>query len=834
MPLTEPTTTNRQAENRYSDRAMVPTRALQDQLFREMAARIHTSEPLKEGEEAGGDTATAAAQLLLAEPGGDGFVYYTRRPPGRNFPIYCRRPCAGGTAEGEEEVLLDQNTWPEYYQGQVLGDAKVSPRQGRLAFVLGSPEQGGRGWALFVQELCSGAWWTVEGGGWVGVGPSFEWGPALAAGEGRGTEEEEEEEVLYFTKVDEHGRPHEAWVAFLPLVGGGPGEGGRRGLSRPLQRVLRLDPVADRAFFLTATRTKDRRFVTLAATSKTTSEAWLLPGPEAPKADAAREEVCRPRLFCPRRPGIQYFVEHGGEAFFVVANDAPGGEYGLYTLSDDEVWGAVKAAEGGSASSSVAWRPYLSSSDSGGGDDSGIDGGSSIEDIDLFQGFCVLYTRSHATGAPALRVWDRRRPRDDAASSASSSHAPALPPAAAAGKLQPGLNQDYRAGRVRFSVTSPILPDVTYEYHMAARRLEELHRETLPGRPPLDPARRYACRRVLVPSWSGDEEGETATAMATATTIPLTLAHRRDVQPAQHGQGHHPVLLLGYGAYGVCLSTGFRPELLPLLERGWVLAFAHVRGGGEKGRAWHAQGKGAHKLNSLRDYLCCADWLVAEGWTRPGRIAGYGASSGALVVAGAAHRRPELFGSLVLKVPFLDLHRTMTDPTLPLTVHEYDEWGDPRQDRSVAARLAALSPYDTLPAEARTFPPTLLLASLADDRVKGWEAAKYAAKVRGVRLVPGNGDARCGSHPEVLLRMERERGHEAPLTHAEMLQEAAFEQAFMLTRMGADVPVGVDKGEDDVRTGRRRNPGGPARRRSNSSSSQGRRYLAPVPPLAFW
>ena len=814
---------------------MAPTRALQDRLFREMAARIRTSEPPEEKGEAGGDTA-AAAHLLLAEPGGDGFVYYTRRPPGRNFPIYCRRPCAvgagaGGEAEEGEEVLLDQNTWPEYHQGQVLGDAKVSPRQGRLAFVLGSPEQGGRGWALFVQELRSGAWWTVEGDGWAGVGPSFEWGPALAAGEGRG---KEEEEVLYFTKVDEHGRPHEAWAAFLPLVGGETGEGGRRGLSRPLQRVLRLDPVADRAFFLTATRTKDRRFVTLAATSKTTSEVWLLPGPEAPKADAARE-VCRPRLFCPRRPGIQYFVEHGGEAFFVVVNDAPGGEYGLYTLSDDEAWGA-EAAEGGTASSSVAWRPYVSSSDSGGGgDDSGINGGSSIEDIDLFQGFCVLYTRSHATGAPALRVWDRRRPGDAAVSSASSSpsspssHAPALPPAAAAGKLQPGLNQDYRAGRVRFSVTSPILPDVTYEYHMAARRLEELHRETLPGRPPLDPARRYECRRVLVPSSSGDGEGETAT--ATTTTIPLTLAHRRDVQPAQQGQGHHPVLLLGYGAYGICLSTGFHPELLPLLERGWVLAFAHVRGGGEKGRAWHAQGKGTHKLNSLRDYLCCADWLVAEGWTRPGRFAGHGASAGALVVAGAAHRRPELFGSLVLKVPFLDLHRTMTDPTLPLTVHEYDEWGDLRQDPAVAARLAALSPYDTLPAEARAFPPTLLLASLADDRVKGWEAAKYAAKARGVRLVPGNGDAR-GGHPEVLLRMERDRGHEAPLTHAEVLQEAAFEQAFMLTRMGAGVPEEGDAGED-ARTGWK-SPGGPPRRRGSSNSSKGRRYLAPVPPLAFW
>lgn len=784
---------------------MAPTRSLQDRLFREMAARIRTSEP-EEGE--GGD-AQQQQRMLLAEPGGDGFVYYTRRPPGRNFPIYYRRPCTGA---GAEEVLLDQNAWPEYYQRHVLGDAKVSPRQGRLAFVLGSPEKGGRGRALFIQELRSGAWWTVDGDGWAGVGPSFEWGPAVGGGPA-GQEPKEEEEVLYFTKVDEHGRPHEAWAAFL-AVGGGEE---RRGLSRPLQRVLRLDPVADRAFFLTATRTKDRRFVTLAATSKTTSEAWLLPGPEARGAEADAAGVGSPRLFRPRRPGIQYFVDHGEDAFFVVANDTPGGEYGLYTLPT----GAL-GPEGAAAS---AWRPYVSSS-SDGGDGSG----SSIEDIDLFKDFCVLYERSHATGAPTLRVFDRQ-PKN----ASSSPHRPTLPLEATAGKLQPGLNQDYRAERVRFSVTSPILPDVAYEYHMAARRLEELHRETLPGRPPVDPARRYRCQRVLVPSSSTGE----------AETVPLTLAHRHDVQPGP-GQAH-PVLLLGYGAYGVCLSTGFRPELLPLLERGWVLAFAHVRGGGEKGRRWHAQGKGAHKVNSLLDYLGCADWLVEQGWTRPRRIAGHGASAGALVVAGAAHRRPELFGSLVLKVPFLDFRRTMTDPTLPLTVHEYDEWGDPREDPAVAARLAALSPYDSLPAEARAFPPTLLLASLADDRVKGWEAAKYAAKARGVRLVPAaaaagqDGDACDGGsgggggdgHPEVLLRMERDRGHEAPLTHAEMLQEAAFEQAFMLTRMGvveegmaAAAAAAADGGE--ARSGRR-GPGGLRRR-----GSSGRRYLAPVPPLAFW
>lgn len=768
---------------------MAPTRKLQAQLFKEMFERIRLSdaqeEEAGEGEEA----------RLLGEPGGDGWVYYSRRPRGHNFPIYCRRPATDGSdQENGEEVLLDQNGWPEFYQRMVLGDAKVSPRQTRLAFLLNTPEKGGKGWALYVQDLrgssSSSSWWTVEGGAWAGVGPSFEWGPkAVGAGNGGG----KEEEVLYYTRVDAHGRPHEAWAAFLPLA---TGRQNHQGLSRPPRRVLGLDPVKDGASFLTAARTKDRRFVTLAATSKTSSEVWLLPGPNSTTGARTTEEkeaITSPRLFCPRRPGVQYFVDHGEDAFFIVANAEPGGEYGLYTLPTQEA-GAL----------SSLWRPCSSH-------DGGVDGSSSssIEDMDLFRGYCVLYERSHRAGAPTLRVLDRRY--GCSTGPIATAHRPTLPPAALVGKLQPGMNQDYDVSHVRFSISSPILPDVAYEYDMRTRRLQELYREQLPGRPPLDTdaTARYSCQRVLVPT--GEAENE--------VTIPLTLAHRRDVQPGP--EQRHPVLLLGYGAYGVCLSVGYRPELLPLLDRGVVVAMAHVRGGGEKGRAWHAAGKGENKANSLLDYQHCADWLVEAGWTQPGLIAGYGASAGALVVAGAAHRRPELFGALVLKHSFLDLHRTMADPTLPLTVHEYDEWGDPRNAPAVAARLAALSPYDTVPAEAPSFPPTLLLASLADDRVKGWEAAKYAAKAREMRCHSGGGG------PEVLLRMEGDRGHEGPPSQAEMLMEAAFEQAFVLTRMGV---VGLLDGGDD---GPKEVNRGGARRRQQHQRGRGM-CLPPVPPLAFW
>eukprot|EP00624_Nannochloropsis_granulata_P004669 evm.model.NODE_33510_length_18588_cov_30.463848.4 len=892
------------AENRYSYKAMQSTHRLQATLFREMYTYLR---PTSEEAETEDKRETA---LHLAEAGGDGYMYYSRRPRGCNFPIYYRRPqrsaataSVGGGAEDDsnipsslskkgeevETILLDQNAMPDFYQRQHLGDLKVSPtseggREGGrslVAFTLAAPEAMEQGTTLYIRVIdnnsitssassasSSSSWWTADRGVWEGIG-SFEWGHLSSAYKDQircaststststthiSTLPQQNDEdanqtckltptrVLYYTKVNPHGRPHQLWMVRLKLNGTG---------LHDVPRLLYSLPDEDEAFFLSLGTTKDKKFVTCSANSKTTSDVQLLPGPGSKEGgkEGGREDDFEPVLFRKRKVGVQYFVEHGGGLFWVVTNEKEkqeedeqkeeggkeeDGEYRLITYPTGDTSRLAPCVFAEEEVSSMS-RSSSSSSCSSGGISSRVSGisngsSSSIEDIDLFHDHCVLYERLH--GTPSLRVIARHPSSSSSCShlptSSSPFHRPVLPREVETGRLQPGLNQDYFADVVRFSLTSPILPEVTYEYNMKERQLIELHRETLRARPPAKKQQQqqqgYECQRHWVQSRHDEVQ------------IPLTLAHKRDLlRPA-------PVLLLAYGAYGVSLDLSFRPEILPLLDRGWVIAYAHVRGGGELGRRWHAYGKGAKKINSILDYLSCVEWAIERGWTRPGLLVGQGASAGALVVAGGIHRCPEVFGGMVLKVPFLDLTRTMTDPSLALTVHEYDEWTegrDPRMDREVEARLRELSPYDSLdlllPSTAagergggggKALPPTLVIASLVDHRVRYWEAAKYAAKARGVREGERSG--------EVLLRMEGDRAHESPMAQTDVLQEAAFEAAFMITRLGLEEKDEEGHGEGRVEQGKGEGRGRGARRRAGRAARLKPRHLDKVPPLVFW
>lgn len=829
------------AENEYAHKAMQSTHRLQDKLFREMYTFFQSNR---------------AKHLQFPENGGDGYLYYSRRSRGHNFPVYYRR--RHGQPDGDdgfETVLLDQNIMPDFFQRQLLGDLKVVSLGGDggsclVAFTLLSPDAMNRGGNLYIRVVdtdtrvrpsgppfsfysspSTSSWWTANGEAWTGIG-GFEWGPREGGGD-------RARRTLYYTKVDSYGRPHQVWAVQLTE------EGDKLHGAPRLLHSLRRE---QKAVFLSLAATKDKMFVTVSANSKSSSEVHLLPGPGGRESCALLE----PRLFRKRQSGVQYFVDHGGGFFFVVTNarvtgagkgnDAASrtepGEYRLMLCptADTSQWTPCSFAETTEACGDVVM-----------GRGGSQDKGGSIEDMDLFHDHCVLYGR--VGGVPALYALDRLHTTPSSLPSPpfSSFHRLSLPSEAETGRLEPGLNQDYRAHALRFSLSSPIIPDVTYEYDLKTRYLREYHREILPSRPPL---------RVQGNSGSGAQEGQEAYECQRQWVkndddhmlIPLTVARRRGLK------GPLPTLLLAYGAYGVSLDLSFRPEVLALLNRGWAVAYAHVRGGGELGRWWHTQGKGRRKMNSVTDYLWCAEWLVRSGRSRPGWLVGHGSSAGALVVAGAVHRQPSLFGAMVLKVPFLDLARTMMDPALPLTVHEYEEWTDgtdPRREPALQAMLQALSPYDSLGLlstpyadwrpessrgvadspgsekdscdlrsfECNSLPPTLLLASLADARVNYWEAAKYAAKARHV----------CGMETEVLLRMEGDRAHEGPIAQTEMLQEAAFEAAFMITR------VGLTEGREDVMqrgtAQNERRKGTVWRRRAGYEIS---RRMGPVPPLVFW
>jgi oligopeptidase B len=252
------------------------------------------------------------------------------------------------------------------------------------------------------------------------------------------------------------------------------------------------------------------------------------------------------------------------------------------------------------------------------------------------------------------------------------------------------------------------------------------------------------------------------------TRIPISLAYRKDVTR----DGAAPVWLEGYGAYGVQNDVTFSPAAVVLMDRGVVLATAHVRGGGELGKAWHEQGRLAAKMNTFTDFIACAEHLVAARWTRPSRLVVQGGSAGGLLMGAVTNLRPELFQAVIADVPFVDVITTMSDPSLPLTVTEYEEWGNPARPEEYAW-LRAYSPYDNL--AAKGYPAMLVRSSYNDSQVFYVEPAKYVARMRALKT-----DAR----PLYFHIDMSPAGHGGKSGRYEQYREVAQEQAFGLWQLG--------------------------------------------------
>ncbi|MDH2248015.1 S9 family peptidase [Stutzerimonas kunmingensis] len=280
---------------------------------------------------------------------------------------------------------------------------------------------------------------------------------------------------------------------------------------------------------------------------------------------------------------------------------------------------------------------------------------------------------------------------------------------------------------------------------------QEVLKET-PVEGPFD-ADAYESRRI----WATAQDG---------TQIPISLVGRRDSfgKPA-------PLYLYGYGAYGHSLDPWFSHARLSLLDRGFVFAIAHVRGGGDLGEAWYRAGKLEHKPNTFRDFIACAEQLLADGYTTSPRLAISGGSAGGLLIGAVLNMRPELFGAAVAEVPFVDVLNTMLNADLPLTVTEYDEWGDPNQPE-VHERIKAYAPYENIRSQA--YPALLAVAGYNDSRVQYWEAAKWVAKLRATRT----------DDNLLLLKTEFGAGHGGMSGRYQALKDVALEYAFVLKVFG--------------------------------------------------
>jgi len=470
----------------------------------------------------------------------------------------------------------------------------------------------------------------------------------------------------------------------------------------------------DESFFVGIGKTRDERYLLIGCGSSTTSEWRFL---DADHPDGEFEVVM------PRRHEIEYDVAHRDGRFYLTTND--GGDN----------FRVVRAAAGpvvpGEWEEVVPHRERVK-----------------VEGVMLFRHHMVVREREAGLRRLVVRAFAEE------GDGFAGEHQVSFPDAAYA--VWPGENPEFDSDLLRFTYMSLTTPRSVYDYRLDERTRTLLKRqEVLGGYDPAD----YESLRLYARAGDG-------------TAIPVDLVHRRGVVR----DGANPLLLYAYGSYGSSLDPWFDSERVSLLDRGFVYAMAHPRGGGELGEAWHEGGRMLTKRNTFTDMVDVAEFLVALGYTKPERMAIQGGSAGGLMVGAVLNLRPDLFAAAIAKVPFVDVMNTMLDPTIPLTVIEYEEWGDPHQEQYFRYMLS-YSPYDNV--RAAGYPAMLITAGLNDTRVGYWEPAKWTAKLR----------ATSTSDEPLLLKVNMGAGHAGASGRYDSLREEAFEYAFLVDRLGTRPPA---------------------------------------------
>ena len=425
-------------------------------------------------------------------------------------------------------------------------------------------------------------------------------------------------------------------------------------------------------------------------------------------ADAPED---KPRLVASREPGVEYDVAHRGDRLFVRTNAGGAVDFRIATAPLDEP-------------GHENWTGWLAHEE-----------GVYVRAQRLFAGHHVRLER--ADGLPRIVVTDL---------ASGEAHEIAFDEEAYDLSLLPGY--EFETATLRFVYSSMTTPDRTFDYDMASReRTLRKTREVPSGHDPAD----YVTRRLTATAHDG-------------APVPVSVLHRRTAPL----DGTAPLLLYGYGAYGMAMPASFSTNRLSLVDRGFVYAIAHIRGGADRGYRWYLDGKRDRKPNTFSDFIAAGERLIAEGYTTKGRIAAHGGSAGGMLMGAVANLRPDLFAAILAEVPFVDVLNTMCDAGLPLTPPEWPEWGNPIEDEAAYRLIASYSPYDNV--AARDYPAIFATGGLTDPRVTYWEPAKWVARLRRLN---------SGGNP-VLLHTNMEAGHGGASGRFDRLKEVAMVYAFAI------------------------------------------------------
>ena len=417
-----------------------------------------------------------------------------------------------------------------------------------------------------------------------------------------------------------------------------------------------------------------------------------------------------PKCVAKREAGREYSLHDQGGYFYILTNANGATDFAIMRtpISDTDF---------------QTWEDYIPHSS-----------GTLIIGIETYQHFLVRLVRENAL--PRIIIRDMR--------DGGTEHEIAFDESAYGLGLMGGY--EYDTPWMRFAYSSPTTPRQVFDYNMDTReRILRQTQDVPSGHTPSN----YKCERILITARDGAE-------------VPVTLLFKSGLVK----DGSAPLLLYGYGSYGITIPAGFRTSILSLVDRGFVYAIAHIRGGMSKGYQWYLDGKLEKKPNTFNDFVDAGRALCDAGYSSRGNVVAHGGSAGGLLVGAALNQDPALFGGVIAAVPFVDVLNTMSDDTLPLTPPEWPEWGNPLTDKQAYQNIAAYSPYDNI--ETTNYPPCLITGGLTDPRVTYWEPAKWAAKLR---------DHQTGDAP-ILLKINMDAGHQGESGRYDSLKETALEFAF--------------------------------------------------------
>ena len=597
------------------------------------------------------------------------YFYYSRVEAGKQYPILARKK---ESLDAPEQITLDVNELAKSEKFMQLGNYNVSDDANLLAY--STDNTGFRQYRLHVRDLRTGKDLAdiAEKTG------SIAWA--------------NDNKTIFYTVEDSAKRQYRLY---------------RHKLGTDSKNDDLVYEEKDERFEMGVSKSRSGKYIFWECASHTTSEVHYL--------DASNPSG-EWKLIAPREQGIEYYVDHLGDQFYIRTNDK-GRNFRLVTAP---VSGPGKRN----------WKEVVPTRDN-----------VMLSDLEPFQDFYVLVEREN--GLPQLTVVDL---------ASGAKHRIAFPePVFSA---FPQVNREFKTKLFRYSYQSLVTPSSVFDYDVEKQSSHLLKQNEVPGG--YDPAR-YGSERV----WAVARDG---------VKVPVSVVYRKDLKKPD---GSNPLYVYAYGSYGFSLPVSFSSSRLSLLDRGVVMAYVHIRGGGDLGKSWHDAGRMMNKMNTFTDFIDSTEFLVANHYGARDRIAIEGGSAGGLLMGAVTNLRPDLFKVVISHVPFVDVMNTMLDASLPLTVGEYEEWGNPNE-KPAYDYMVKYSPYDNLKKGA--YPTILVKTSFNDSQVMYWEPAKYVAKLRTLKT----------DKNVLLLKTNMAAGHGGSSGRYDSLKEVAFDYAFLLTQLGLE------------------------------------------------